>query len=197
MDYYKNLSLENIVSEIKGVIYTEEWKHIIGYEGVFMISTFGRFKSVCRKRKAQRGTTRIVEEKILTQKITKRGYLNIGLKFNCKRKWFNGHSITAIHFCDNPLSKKTVNHDDFIKTNNFYKNLEWMTQKENNEHAIRGGRNTVGVNNGRSILTESDVLSIRVRHNEGASIGELRKEYSNVGISALSHVIKGRHWKHL
>ncbi len=42
-------------------------------------------------------------------------------------------------FLDNPENKKTTNHIDSIKTNNFYLNLEKATHSENNKHAFDTG----------------------------------------------------------
>jgi len=64
----------------------------------------------------------------------KRGYLTVGLSANGKAKTFSLHVIVAKAFCDGYLEELQVNHIDENKTNNNYKNLEWVTAKQNINH---------------------------------------------------------------
>lgn len=66
----------------------------------------------------------------------KNGYLSyqISLK-NGKKKRFYAHRLVAKAFIPNPDDKAEVNHIDGNKMNNHVYNLEWVTPKENSEHA--------------------------------------------------------------
>ncbi len=46
--YWMNLSLENIVECVDGIVYTERWVDIEGYSGLYQISDFGRVKTIWR-----------------------------------------------------------------------------------------------------------------------------------------------------
>jgi hypothetical protein len=65
---------------------------------------------------------------------------------NCKtRKQFLVHRLVAQCFCENKDNKPEVNHIDGDKTNNEAKNLEWVTARENTQHATSLGlRSNVG-----------------------------------------------------
>lgn len=71
---------------------------------------------------------------------TSGGYLRIGLKLeNNKTKMFNVHKLVAMTFLPKTIEeiekgKDIINHKDTIKTNNYYKNLEWVTHSENTIH---------------------------------------------------------------
>lgn len=65
------------------------------------------------------------------------GYLtvNISLGSRDNNKTFLVHKAVAETFIPNPYHKPQVNHKDLDKTNNFYSNLEWVTNRENCIHA--------------------------------------------------------------
>lgn len=66
-------------------------------------------------------------------------YLRVGLTKNKKQRKFFVHRIIAECFVDNPNNEKFVNHKDGNKTNNNHKNLEWVSQSENQIHAYNEG----------------------------------------------------------
>ena len=67
------------------------------------------------------------------------GYMNVTLSKNGKMKSHRVHRLVAIAYLPNPHNKFTVNHKDLNKQNNHVNNLEWMTQKENHNHARKNG----------------------------------------------------------
>ena len=67
------------------------------------------------------------------------GYLLVTLVHDGVRKNQFIHRLLAQHFLPNPQGKPQVNHIDGVKTNNQLSNLEWVTAKENSQHAIRTG----------------------------------------------------------
>lgn len=102
----------------------EEWKDIEGYEGKYKASIYGRIKNIKTK-------------KILKQYVGNNGYYRIGLYNNSITKVYEVHRIIAKTFIDNIDRKEEVNHIDGNKLNNNIKNLEWVTHKENIQHAWR------------------------------------------------------------
>ena len=102
----------------------EEWRDIEGYEGLYQVSNLGRVKS-------KRG--------ILKPRITPKGYLRIQLSKNSNRKDKFVHVLVAETFLCKYDSALQVNHIDGDKTNNTVDNLEWVTVKENQQHAYNAG----------------------------------------------------------
>lgn len=64
------------------------------------------------------------------------GYLRVNLWINGKAKQMGIHRLVAIFYIDNPDNKPQVNHINGIKHDNKVENLEWVTNKENIEHAV-------------------------------------------------------------
>ena len=94
---------------------------------VYMISDAGR---VMNKR----------TRKILKPALNKRGYeiyrLYIDGDTKCSK---SGHRLVATAFLPNYDDKRTVNHIDGDKRNNDVSNLEWATDHEQMQHAIKIG----------------------------------------------------------
>lgn len=108
----------------------EIWKDVVGFEGRYMVSNFGNVKSL-----RYRGHN---EEKIMRTVRHHSGYsiITLGKK---PRKNYSVHILVAEAFVDNPCKKPYINHIDGNKSNNRADNLEWVTAKENTQHAIRTG----------------------------------------------------------
>ena len=60
-------------------------------------------------------------------------YVEIG------RKKYKIHRLVAKYFLPNPNNLPQVNHIDCDKSNNKVTNLEWVTNRENYEHALKMG----------------------------------------------------------
>ena len=121
----------------------EVWKDIKGYEGLYQVSNLGnikRLERIMENRGTYSGLYKI-KESILKPRENKdrNGYYEISLRKDGTEKRFKVHRLVAYAFIDNPYNKPEVNHIDGNKSNNCAYNLEWMTSKENKEHAWRTG----------------------------------------------------------
>jgi uncharacterized protein (UPF0248 family) len=130
----------------------ELWKDIKGYEGKYLISNFGRVKSIIKK------TTLLIPYKSSYNKRIP--YFKVVLQYNPK-KYYYVHRLVALHFIPNPENKPQVNHIDGNSLNNHYTNLEWCTQKENNQHAFRIGLQQLGENRPNAKLLNKDIKTIK------------------------------------
>jgi len=93
----------------------------------------------------------IKSQKMLRQQI-KNNYFSVALSSNNIRKSFLVHRLLANAFMDNFDNKKTVNHIDKNKINNNVNNLEFATQKEQNEHNYATEENKRTTNKAKPVL---------------------------------------------
>lgn len=130
---------------------SEIWKPVLGYEGYYEVSNYGRVKRLETRVNSNRGG-RAVREKILKQITTKFGYLTVHLCVENKRDKKKIHRLVAEAFIPNPDNLPCVNHKDENKSNNFVfvkpdgtidpekSNLEWCSVEYNNNYGTHQER---------------------------------------------------------
>lgn len=101
----------------------EIFAQIKGFEGKYLISTYGRVKSLNFHRTNKSGFMRL-------QKNHK-GYLIVWLSKNGKDKCYFVHRLVAEAFIPNWFDDPQVNHIDENKENNNIDNLEWCDNRYN------------------------------------------------------------------
>ena len=114
----------------------EEWKDVVGYEGLYAISTLGNIKSLLRRTNALKQGKRLLKEKYMSPVCNRYGYLYLNLWKNKKRQTVTIHRLVAETFVPNLQNLPMVNHKDGNKTNNCVTNLEWCDQSYNERHKI-------------------------------------------------------------
>ncbi len=126
-------------------IQPEIWKPIIGYEDLYIISSYGRVKSLDRITSHYSGGTRTIRGKFMklsvNRKSNKTQYLRVTLRNkNSKKKTVLIHSLVAKHFIGPRPSKYDVCHIDNNSFNNNVENLRYGTRKSNIKDQIVSGR---------------------------------------------------------
>lgn len=111
----------------------EEWRPIVGYEGLYEVSNFGKIRNV-RKRSVKSLINKELSQHVNGSSIEGR-YISIGLWKNNKSTYKYLHRLVAEAFIPNPENKPQVNHIDGNTLNNNVNNLQWVTQEENMRHA--------------------------------------------------------------
>jgi len=98
----------------------EEWRPVVGYEGGYEVSDWGRVRSLKYKRK-----------RILYQYPSTAIYYLVALSKNGKVRRYGVHRLVAEAWIPNPQNKPQVDHINGCKTDNYVWNLRWTTQSEN------------------------------------------------------------------
>ena len=131
--------------------------------------------------------------RVLKTQPNSKGYLRFSLLINGKRKFFFVHRLVAEKYIPNPGMKTQINHIDGNKTNNRADNLEWMTNNENRQHALKNGYHLTGEKCSWAKLKQRDVDYIRSHPEE--RICDLAKKYC-VSRGTIYEVRHGKRWKY-
>lgn len=153
----------------------EIWAMIKGYEWLYWVSSWGKVKNKFGHIFSDHNVG---------------GYYYVSLCKYGKVKQFRVNRLVALHFRENPKNKPYVNHKNCDKTDNYYANLEWSTQKENIVHAFKNGRVKTGELHHSSKLTNKSVMEIYMSKGSSDKIGN---EYGVSG-SLVRAIRVGEKW---
>jgi hypothetical protein len=128
--------------------------------------------------------------------IDEYGYNKISLFIDKKVISKRIHRLVAECYIKNPNDLPEVNHKDTNKLNNNLNNLEWITHRENIDHAISNNLYGKGSQKWNSKLTENDVKWIREnyipKHPEFS--GKSLSKKFNVSQPTIHKIIHNKTW---
>lgn len=168
-------------------------KDVLGYEGLYKVTDDGKVWSLHGK------------GRFLRTHLIGHGYETTMLyKSDGNPKKFLIHRLVAMSYIPNPKNLREVNHKNANRLDNRIENLEWVSSKENKQHAIKLGlyknlgiKTPKGSKHPNSKLTEKDIRFIRKRY----KIGEYNQvELSNtfkVSQHLISLIVRGKVWCHV
>lgn len=164
----------------------EEWRGVLGYEGLYEASSLGRVRRIAPQRYA--GIRKVY--------VTRDGYHMISLSKDGQRHRFQVGEIVCLAFHGNrPTPKHQCAHWNGDSSHNEPGNLRWATPKENCADRQRHGRTYRGRDHVSSKLTEADVGNIRMRYQPG--LGQKLAEEFNISRRQVSHIVRRLSWAHL
>jgi len=175
----------------------EEWRPVVGYEGVYEVSNFGNVVRVssctgkpCRKP---------------LKKELRKGYRSFTLSMDGTTKHVLAHRETWKAFVGSIPDGMQINHKDGDKDNPHLTNLEVVTPSENKLHSYRelGASKPIppasgkkGSENLNARLTEQDVINIRRIIASGETQDAVARIY-NVNQTQISRIVLRKSWAHI
>lgn len=180
---------------VLGAELEEKWRPVVGFEGVYEISSSGRVRRVLRSSGTQAG--RILRP----QYRNPHGYPCVVLYRNQKaRCCFLHHLVAAAFFGPRPPGNE-VNHKDGNKRNSNVINLEYVSPSQNRKHAVDTGllyvppeRRARGQKIGVSKLDPGKIEAILKEHEEGVHVVTLAHRYG-VSRQTIWKITSRRTWK--
>lgn len=109
----------------------EKWLPIRGYEQSYMVSSYGRIKTIDRTLIFSDGRVRKYKSMIIRTHRINQHYYVASLSQNQRKTMKDVHRLVAEAFIPNPNGLNEINHKDENSMNNCADNLEWCTRKYN------------------------------------------------------------------
>ena len=166
----------------------ESWRHIVGYENLYMVSDQGRVRSLIRKiGNAHRGG------KVLKPiPVGKWGHLKVGLSRAGECHYALVHRLVLEAFVGPcPHGMESCHFPDSDPSNNRLNNLRWDTPTANHLDAIKHGTLRTGTDHE---WTRYDYSAIYRLHNDGCSRREIAA-ITGISRSHLGKVLNGCSWR--
>ena len=177
------------------LISTEEWREVPGYEGVYSVSSMGRFRCEARVLNDSSGRKRRAKAQMMLGWESPDGYLRVSLWRDNRRKTLTIHCIVALAFLGPRPEGLQVRHLDGDKKNNALKNLAYGTTADQVADRKRHGTFLFGERANGAKLDEAAVQWIRDNHHEIGRTAMAR--LLGVSIGTVSDVVRGKSWRHV
>lgn len=169
-----------------GTLEREEWRDVVGYEGLYQVSSFGRVRNPRRN------------NKLLTIRLNRLGYPTVGLWNGTRpQKTRTVHRLVMNAFVPNTDNLPMVNHRNEDKTANYPDNMEWCDCKYNINYGTAIARRA-SKNIGRHHSEESKVKMSISHKGAKRSQESLEKYRDTVCIPVCQFALDGtfiRDWK--
>lgn len=173
----------------------EEWRPVVGFEGLYEVSDRGRVWSDVRTGNGKRGgflTPAWSGRKAYPNNI----YLTVGLYRDRKRYRRSVHRLVAEAFLGLRPAGLVVRHGPGGQADNSLGNLSYGTYSENAMDQHRDGTIRIGEAQTGAKLTEEAVRDIRRRHAAGEGYRPIARSYG-VAPNAIWLVVKRKRWAHV
>ena len=175
-----------------------DWIPISGYLGIYEINIKGEIISVERWSHYVDGRKKLLKRRRLNPGIMSSGYESVVLTKNKIGKTHTIHRLIAEHFIMNndPVNKTRVNHKNGNKTDNRIGNLEWVTPREDINHAYANNLSkTVAVN--QYDLDGNFIKHFKSIKSAAKSVGTRHSNISNCIHKLNRKTAGGFKWKRL
>ena len=194
----------------------EVWLPVLGAEGEYEVSNYGRVKRLAYFATLQNQVTswqQFMPNRVLKANPDTRGYPQVMVKCHGESRLARVHRLVAESFLEPPsqwlveaaraanVDYVVVNHLDGNTFNPRPDNLEWCTVSHNNSHTTakrqEGYKKSQGSNSYNAVLTDKDVIEIidLLRHRVFSQ--EKIAETYGVKQITISNLWCGRSWSHL
>lgn len=165
-EFLKEISLEG-----------EIWKDVVGYEGLYMISSLGRCLSLST-------------QKLKSSRQVGKGYMAFNLwKNNVGRNEYV-HRALANAFIPNPNNLPQVDHINAVRDDNRLENLRWVSVSDNHLNPITRERNSKSKIGHPALIAKESKSVVRINPKDPT-------DYKIYESAKKAGEIEGFNWSHI
>lgn len=195
---------ESFTFEWEPVSEAEEWRAVIGWEGLYEVSSLGRVRSLDRQVEIDmtygstvKRTVRHYRGRMLRQHVGPgtRGYPQVGFSRGGKEDNYLVHRVVLEAFVGSCPPGMEALHGPAGKLDASLANLHYGTRSENVRDRVRDGQDNRGERCGRAKLTWPEVAEIRRRAAEGEQLRPLGVEFG-VSFQNIHAIITRKSWRY-
>lgn len=177
----------------------EQWKPVVGFEGLYEVSDQGRVRSLPRVVAVVGGVinSRRVPEKTLSPALNSHGYPHVTL-FRDGIRWLRLVHRLVLEAFHGPCPEGCESlHSNGVRDDAAASNLRWGSKVENAADRDAHGNTVRGESKSNAKLTEEEVVRIRAAYGTtSASLGDLAGKY-DVCSTTIWNVVKEKSWAHV
>lgn len=179
----------------------EEWRPVVGWEGLYEVSSWGNVNTVEHRAPSRGGVGfKTVPGMRRKTQLNRHGYPVVCLRHGKIVQLRTVHRMVVEAFIGPIPDGMNTNHLDGVRSNNRLQNLEICTASENHLHRCRVMGRGRGETHNLAILNNEKVIAIRAEYaarkrNYGAC-ADLGRKYG-VSSAVIQSVVTGRNWKHV
>lgn len=166
------------------------WKPVPGFEGTYEVSDSGRIRRLAVPDAA--GRPRRARE--LRPAVDAWGYERVNLCSGPQRKGAFVHAVVALAFIGPRPDGLVINHKDGQKRNNTPANLEYVSQKANDHHALAMGLKGIGERHGMAKLSAADIREIRSLRRQGQHAALIGQRFG-IHVEHVRKIVRRKTWR--
>lgn len=171
----------------------EEWRPVLGYEGLYEVSSLGRVRSLSHVVPFWRGR-RTVKSHILRAFIKRStGYPAVALSNGPHKAQYTVHRLVLVAFRGAPLHGQEACHNNGNREDARLSNLRWDCRVNNAADRKLHGTEHQGAKSPSAKLTDDAVRTIRASNKP---MLQLARQFG-VSASAIKRVIERITWVHI
>lgn len=175
----------------------ETWKDIIGFEGLYSVSTHG---NVRRDAPTRGFGSRVAPGRHLRQKRCADGYRSVSIypARGCQKQ-IHVHRLVAAAFIGSVPDGHVVNHKDGNKSNNVLENLEYVTPSQNTKHAFAIGlmKGKKGEANSMAKINDDTIRAIKILAYEHSWSNNAIARAMCMDPAKVGRILEGKIWPHV